>query len=608
MTTRRPFLQRALASFVVAATLAAFSLSTALPSQAAPRQPTLKVRIANGVLEAQMRQFPPRRQGRVRVRVRVRNRSAVKVVKVVKTNRNGRARVRMHVPEDATLRVVAAVGPKRQTTKVKPSKTATETTTDTTTTTPPPPDAEPTPVSPQGPFGPDDQYVPAGDVEVAVGQLQQQLLEGYPEGTRFVIAPGVHRIDQVLRPKARQQLLGRPGAVLDGSKIVNSFTRQDGLWVSGGHHHSYADHGLCVTGYDACGRTEAVFVDGVPLWQVTHRSQLSVGRFVFDRATGEIVLYDDPAGRLVELTVASAAVAGRRSNGTHADGVVVRNLVVRKFATMAQRGALDSEEAAGWTIERNHVHTNSGAGVIADSYSVVRGNRISDNGQLGLGGHGDSGLVEGNEIAHNHTNGFDMGWEAGGTKWSHSRDLQVRGNYVHHNDGPGLWTDINNIRTTYADNIVSDNTEAGIFHEISYDAVITGNTISRNGFRDPRWGYGAGIQIAGSPNVTITDNIVDRNARGITLIQQARGTGLYGPHEISNAEVARNTVIMETGFSGLVQDIGDLSYFTSRNNRFHDNTYRVTTAVAKPFEWNNGLRSPAEWAVFHPSDGAVVSP
>ena len=414
-------------------------------------------------------------------------------------------------------------------------------------------------------------------------------------------------MNERLHPRSGQQLLGTPGAVLDGSKPVTSFAKRDGRWVSGGHDHDFTTHGSCRSGYDACSLSEAVFVDGRPLWQVTSTSQLAPGTFVFDRARDELILHDDPSGKRVELTVAPAAFVGRRKDGSLANNVVVRNLVIRKFATMAQRGAVDTEQASGWIIQHNAVLQNSGAGVIADTNSVVRGNRINGNGQLGIGGHGENGLVEGNEIAANHTNGFSIGWEAGGSKWSHTRGLIVRNNYVHDNDGPGLWTDLSNIATRYEGNVVNDNSEAGIFHEISYDAVITGNTIARNGFRDPRWGYGAGIQIAGSPNVEITNNVVDRNARGITLIQQSRGSGDHGPHEISNAAVSGNTVIMESGFSGLVQDVGDSSYFTDRNNRFWGNTYRLGAGLAKPFEWRNGYRTPGEWSAFHPSDGPFTS-
>ena len=75
-----------------------------------------------------------------------------------------------------------------------------------------------------------------------------------------------------------------------------------------------------------------------------------------------------------------------------------------------------------------------------------------------------------------------MYWEAGGTKFARTRDLVVRRNFVHHNRGPGLWTDIDNVRTLYEANRVEDNGEAGILHEISYAAVIRNNVVRTKTF------------------------------------------------------------------------------------------------------------------------------
>ena len=57
----------------------------------------------------------------------------------------------------------------------------------------------------------------------------------------------------------------------------------------------------------------------------------------------------------------------------------------------------------------------------------------------------------------------------------------MRDNHVHHNEGPGLWTDIDNIHTLYEGNLVEHNANVGIFHEISYDAVIRNNIVRDNG-------------------------------------------------------------------------------------------------------------------------------
>lgn len=114
-------------------------------------------------------------------------------------------------------------------------------------------------------------------------------------------------------------------------------------------------------------------------------------------------------------------------------------------------------------------------------------------------GGGSGVLVEDNEIAHNNTQGFDVGWEACGSKWWDTTDLTVRGNYSHDNAGLGLWTDFNNYRTVHEGNVVADNANGGIFHEISYDAT-TINRQPRHGQRLRRAALGIDVDASGPKN------------------------------------------------------------------------------------------------------------
>jgi len=177
----------------------------------------------------------------------------------------------------------------------------------------------------------------------------------------------------------------------------------------------------------------------------------------------------------------------------------------------------------------------------------------------------------------------------------------VRGNLVHHNHGPGLWTDIDNIDVLYEGNRVADNTEMGIFHEISYAAVVRNNVVERNGFDSPGWLYGAGILIAHSPNVEVYGNTVTGNFNGIAGIQQNRGSGAYGPYALENLWVHDNVVSMTRGLTGVAQDIGDNTVFTGRNNRFDRNRYCLG-GNARYFAWANGERTTTEWVQTYRQD------
>lgn len=294
-------------------------------------------------------------------------------------------------------------------------------------------------------------------------------------------------------------------------------------------------------------------------------------------------------------------------SGSGPDDVRIVGCVIEHYAPPAQMGAIlagghaAADGTHGWVVDSTEVRYNANLGIRLGHGMKVRGSYVHHNAVLGIGGIGDDILVENTEIAHNNEQGAgELGFEAGGTKFVLSARLVVRGNFVHHNHGPGLWTDIGNIHTLYENNRVEDNYQEGIVHEISYQATIRNNQVRRNGLGDPRggvWLWGAGIGVHSSPDVEIYGNVVEGNRHGIVAIQQNRGSGRFGPYLVRNLSVHDNTVTMAAGESGVVQDVGDTTVFTGRNNRFTHNTYR-TTGNDHPFAWMNRPRTEAEWLAY----------
>jgi parallel beta-helix repeat protein len=291
--------------------------------------------------------------------------------------------------------------------------------------------------------------------------------------------------------------------------------------------------------------------------------------------------------------------------GTAAN-ITIRNLIIEDYAPGAQMGAIKGgghsreESTEGWTIEGCEIRYNEGGGIRTGNRMRVLNNKVHHNSQIGMVGMGDGLLVEGNEIAYNNwEKKFAYGWEAGGTKFVRTDGLIVRNNWSHHNWGPGLWTDIDNINVTYEGNLVEDNADSGIFHEISYRGVIRNNTVRRNGYdRAGDWAYGAGILVAHSPDVEVHGNVLENNMNGIMAIQQDRGSGGYGPHRLDNLYVHDNQITQQSGnwAAGTAQDVGDMGVF-SRNLRFDRNTYTLS-GDNRWFEWNNGEHRASTWRSF----------
>ncbi len=328
-------------------------------------------------------------------------------------------------------------------------------------------------------------------------------------------------------PRANDSFIGQPGAILSGAVDISGFFTQSSgsTWVAAGQmEQETLLKGTCDSPtYDGCKYAHDVYFDNRLLARVMSLSELRRGAFFFDYSAHAIYIADDPRGHNVEVAVSPEAFHGWKTSGS---GVTVRGLTIEKFANPAQTGAVNC--GLGWVVEDNDVSLNHGTGLT--NCDVIRFNLIHDNGQIGLGG---GRLVEYNELATNNTARFSGRWEAGGGKFVLTDGLIVRGNYVHDNNGPGLWSDIDNINTTYEGNYVSNNSLEGIADEISYDAVIRNNVVVNNGFETRSgWLDGAGILIASSPNAEVTGNLVVGNWNGIGITQTDRGSGLHGPHQV----------------------------------------------------------------------------
>jgi parallel beta-helix repeat protein len=182
--------------------------------------------------------------------------------------------------------------------------------------------------------------------------------------------------------------------------------------------------------------------------------------------------------------------------------------------------------------------------------------------------------------------------------------------------GNGLWDDGGNIRTRYSENRIDNNWGAGIKHEISYDAEISGNYISGNGFALKKgWLWGAGIEISSSgglSRIDIVGNTVVNNYNGISLLQADRyreAPDPWGPHVVQNVSVHDNRILMRSGqSSGAVQDNGDTAIFNSRHNRFETNSYYLDSVSATHFAWTDRSYEWVRWrAVGQDANGRASS-
>jgi parallel beta-helix repeat protein len=315
---------------------------------------------------------------------------------------------------------------------------------------------------------------------------------------------------------------------------------------------------------------------------------LGSGEVYIDYGSDRVYVKDDPTNAFMELSSTPQALVGNGNNSGIPD-VALSGFAVEKFANRAEQPAI--QMGPGWVVDGLEVRNNHGVGVESGSRSVLRNSHIWGQGQLGLSGPGAADTrVEDNEINGNNACGYEPGWEGGGSKWAFTRNLLVRGNYVHDNHGAGLWTDGDNLYTTFEGNKVEDNAGPGILHEISYDAVIRNNTLRRNALAAAGksiW-WGADIMLNDSQNVEISGNRIDSTVNGLGLVDADRGSGRYGTYKVANTDVHDNVFTL----AGVAQAglVGRSSAFLSTAaNRFRSNTYYVRSLTGRSWQWQGSL-------------------
>ncbi len=431
------------------------------------------------------------------------------------------------------------------------------------------------------------------------GETLATEVNAAPEGTAFQLRAGVYRLQQI-SPKAGQSFTGEPGAVLVGARLLTEWAREGSNWVYAGQVEQGEVRlpGACQDTRPGCALPEELFIDDQVLQRVTTVQGVSPGKWYFDYASDRVYIADDPTGKRVEISVLPWAISSA------APDVTVEGLVVEKYASPAQRGAIGySGPGSGWVVRGNEVRWNHGAGIrIADRMQVVD-NFIHHQGQIGMVGPGSDVLVQGNEIAFNNAAGFGPGpqSEAGATKFVFTNRLVVRDNYSHHNHGPGFWTDMDNNDCLYEGNRVEDNDWRGIFHEISYACVIRNNVVRNNGHALPAGTplfvlEGAGILVNTSADVEIYGNVVEANRNGIGAIDSDRGSGSRGPYEVANLWVHDNTIQQRSGLAAGI--LGSNPVFLSQGNRFTGNRYLLGDTALRQFRWLHVNRTEQEWRSF----------
>ncbi|MEM1334615.1 MAG: right-handed parallel beta-helix repeat-containing protein, partial [Actinomycetota bacterium] len=342
----------------------------------------------------------------------------------------------------------------------------------------------------------------------------EQAVRAAQSGDTIQLGPGVyHESVQVFGEALTIVGAGAGRTILDGARVVSGFEQEfDGRFSADWS----SDFDRAQPPYTSPDRPEGgwpeqFFLDGVQLTEVPSRDDVTSGTFYHSVSSGQVVLGDDPRGRLVE---GSTLPWGLYLN--QADGSSVSGLTVQRYATPQRNMAAVRAYADDLTVSDVEVRDNARIGLsfIGDRIDVERVSAVA-NGHLGIHGHQSNDVRVLDSIIHdNNREYFDAWHSAGGLKVTESERLEIRGNDVRRNDGPGIWTDLDVIDAVIADNVVVDSMRSGIEVELSWDVVVVDNIVARSGEQ--------GVWVLESSRVDVFNNHLSANERAVWVLDGPR--------------------------------------------------------------------------------------
>lgn len=210
-----------------------------------------------------------------------------------------------------------------------------------------------------------------------------------------------------------------------------------------------------------------------------------------------------------------------------------------------------------------HLADFCGLGVGRSKHCVVRRCDLSYNGNTGLGmGESEDCVIEDCTLLFNNYRRFHSGWHAGGMKCiPRNRRCTVRRCEAAYNiASDGIWFDYDNADIRIIGNVSHHNDGCGIFFEINKGGgIIADNLVYANRVR--------GIYLSGSQNTWIVHNTVAANGAGIVCMPRGDDWPLKDVH-------VRNNLLLGNGISAESHARGaDLTLFMGCPS---DGTYKRT--------------------------------
>jgi hypothetical protein len=357
--------------------------------------------------------------------------------------------------------------------------------------------------------------------------------------------------------------------------------------------------------------------------QASSIATVTAGTAYFDYSNSLIYFplntFSSPTGHTIEYSYTEFAFELYSGSGSPTN-VTIENMIVEKYATPAQHGTVGGTTPPGYGFVVNNVEArfNHGAGIEIGDNGQILNSYSHHNGYMGMESQNVSNFVmANNEMSFNNFAGYSQGFACGGVKNTTAKNGTLSNNYIHDNWGPGIWCDGKCSGMFYQGNIVVNNAADGIIHEIAHSAAMSNNVIIGNGWGLPyEQTLGSAIDLSTSQDVTVQNNFIANNYRGIELSMAPRPQCAAHGYTCSVIDdvMQDNIVVQHNGTAaGLWESVSpfDPSFYTSDSNSFAGNQYCIsTTDPSSEFWWitsttSAGPNTYAQWQAGTPAPYAT---
>lgn len=306
------------------------------------------------------------------------------------------------------------------------------------------------------------------------------------------------------------------------------------------------------------------------------------------------------------------------NGGSTKGGWVVEDAIITTCAAVGLRF-----QGPNCTARRVYAHTNGRYGM------AISENAAGDPVWTGM-------VVENCRIANNNTLHFNVGGDAGGTKFLEC-EIICRNNWAHDNYGSGLWFDTSLTNSLIEDNVCEDNRNWGIFYERSFGGTfIRRNALYDNAFGTPTdplnpeapdWYRAVQLLISCSDGtlglgtgIDVSRNIIDGSTRAIGLVQH--GVHPWDCRDIdfhhnqlwlrNTAQLGDDSAQFGAQVGGFDVEVPKILWTVTPPITFDYNEYHVGNLATKYWKWDSGTgggvpKTWAQWQAYgHDPNGSVV--